>query len=161
MMTRRIAALCLAPMIAGAIACAPETSTSVSDEASFARLGGADQGGKLLTATLSGAQEVPGPGDPDGTGTARVTINLGKSTLCYELAVSNIAPATAAHVHEGEAGTSGGVVVGLNPPTSGTSSGCTVIDAELAKEIAKDPAEYYVNVHNTAFPNGAVRGQLK
>ncbi len=160
-MSRRIAALCLAPMIAGAIACAPETSTSVPGDASLARLGGAEQGGKLLTTTLSGAAEFPGPGDPNGTGTARVTINLGQSTLCYELAVSNIAPASAAHIHEGAAGTSGGVVVGLNPPTSGTSSGCSVIDAELAKEIAKDPADYYVNVHNAEFPNGAVRGQLK
>lgn len=158
-MIRRLAAFCLVPMVA--LACAPEASTSVGGEASLARLAGADQGGKLLTAELTGAAEVPGPGDPDGMGTARVTINLGKSTLCYEIAVSNIAPATAAHIHEAPAGTAGPVVLGLTPPTSGSSSACVTVEGELLKEIAKDPADYYVNVHNRAFPGGAVRGQLK
>ena len=159
-MTRRIAAFCLVPMLA--LACAPEGSTAVtSDDVSLSRLPGADQGGKLLTAQLTGAAEVPGPGDKDGMGTARITINVGQSTLCYELAVSNIAPATAAHIHEAPAGSAGPVIIGLTAPTSGSSRACMVIDGELAKEIAKDPADYYVNVHNADFRAGAVRGQLK
>jgi hypothetical protein len=44
------------------------------------QLGGADQGGRLLTTTLTGAEEVPGPGDPDGTGFAAVTVNPGKGS---------------------------------------------------------------------------------
>ena len=54
--------------------------------------------GVRLTASLDGASEVPGPGDPDGTGTASVRINPGQNQLCYSISVSNIAPATAAHV---------------------------------------------------------------
>lgn len=158
-MIRRIAAFCLVPMVA--LACAPEATTSVGGEASLARLAGADQGGKLLTAELTGAAERPGPGDPDGTGSARITINLGQSTLCYELAVSNIAPATAAHIHEAPPSSAGPVVLTLRPPTSGSSSACVTVDQVLLKEIAKDPADYYVNVHNREFPGGAVRGQLK
>ena len=36
-----------------------------------------EQGGRRLTATLAGAAEVPGPGDPDGAGTAVITLNQG------------------------------------------------------------------------------------
>ncbi len=103
---------------------------------------------------------MPRPGDPDGTGTARVTLNRGQSEICFALTVANIAPATAAHIHEAPAGTAGPVVVGLTAPTSGTSQGCRTVDRELIDDILKDPSQYYVNVHNAPYPAGAVRGQL-
>ena len=52
------------------------------------------------------------------------------------------------------------MVVSLNPPTSGTAEACATVDRALIKAIRKDPASYYVNVHNTEFPAGAIRGQL-
>lgn len=120
----------------------------------------ASAGGRPLSAELTGAAEVPGPGDPDGTGHASVTVNPGKSEVCYELHVANIDPATAAHIHVGAAGEAGPVVVGLAAPTNGMSSGCATVDRELALAILKHPDQYYVNVHNASFPAGAVRGQL-
>ncbi len=117
-------------------------------------------GGRPLQAALTGAAEVPGPGDPDGTGTARLTLNPGQGEICYEITVANIAPATAAHIHEAPAGTAGPVVVVLSAPTSGTSKACLAVDPALVREIMKDPSDYYVNVHNAPFPGGAVRGQL-
>lgn len=122
--------------------------------------GAAEESGRKLTATLTGAAEVPGPGDPDGVGSALLRVNPGQGQLCYELTVSNIAPATAAHVHEAPAGSAGDVVVPLTAPTNGSSKGCVTVSRELALEILKTPADYYVNVHNTAFRAGAVRGQL-
>ena len=116
--------------------------------------------GRKFSTVLTGAAEVPGPGDPDGSGTARITINVGQRTLCYELRVSNIAPATAAHIHEAPADKAGPVVVPLAAPTGGSSSGCVTLDRDALKEIAKNPDDYYVNVHNAEFPAGAVRGQL-
>ena len=120
-------------------------------------------GGRPLEATLTGAAEVPGPGDPDGSGTAHITLNQGQGEVCFELTVSDITlPATAAHIHVGTAGVAGGVVVTLVPPdASGSSSGCaTGVDKDLIKAIRQNPAGYYVNVHNADFPAGAVRGQL-
>lgn len=119
-----------------------------------------DNGGRKLQTSLTGAAEVPGPGDSDGTGTAQITVNPGQKQVCFKISVSNIAPATAAHIHEAPATAAGPIVVTLGAPTNGTSSGCVTVTRDLALEILKDPADYYVNVHNAAFPAGAVRGQL-
>jgi hypothetical protein len=120
----------------------------------------AANGGRHVSATLSGAAEVPGPGDPDGWGAVSISVNIGQSVVCYRLRVANIAPATAAHIHVGAAGVAGPVVVPLAAPTSGQSNGCASVSRELAKAILTEPANYYVNVHNADYPAGAVRGQL-
>ena len=80
--------------------------------------------------------------------------------ICFSLTVTNIAPATAAHIHEAPAGEAGPVVVGLTPPTGGSASGCVVVDRAQALAILQNPSAYYVNVHNAPFPAGALRGQL-
>jgi hypothetical protein len=120
------------------------------------------QGGQLLTATMNGANEVPGPGDSDGTGTANVRLQLGEARLCFQLTASNITlPATAAHVHVGAAGVAGNVVVPLKAPdATGHSSGCVVLLRSLVAAILGNPSGYYANVHTSDFPNGAIRGQL-
>jgi hypothetical protein len=113
-----------------------------------------------ITASLSGAQEVPGPGDPDGRGTAEVTVVDRTDNLCYEVEVANIEVATAAHIHRGRSGQAGPPVVTLDAPTDGESNGCLSIATELADEIIRNPDGFYINVHNARYPGGAVRGQL-
>lgn len=119
-------------------------------------------GGRPLSATLTGAAERPGPGDPDGTGSAELTLNQGQGEICYELHVSGIAlPASAAHIHVAPPTAPGPVVVPLAAPdVSGHASGCVSADRELIKAIRQNPSAYYVNVHNSEYPGGAVRGQL-
>ena len=123
----------------------------------------AADGGRKFTVMLTGAAEVPGPGDPDGSGTASITLNPGQGEVCFEITVSNITlPATGAHIHVGTATEFGPVVVGLTPPdASGTSSGCVSADRDLIKAIIQNPENYYVNVHTLPlYGAGAVRGQL-
>jgi CHRD domain len=124
-------------------------------------------GGRPYATTMNGAEEVnaqgvPNQGDPDGSGSAQLTFNPGLGEICFELTVENIAlPATAAHIHEAPIGVAGPVVVPLTAPdASGVSSGCVSADPALVKDILKHPSDYYVNVHNSDFPSGAVRGQL-
>ena len=119
-----------------------------------------EKGGRPLTTALTGAAEVPGPGDPDGKGTAVITLNQGQKKVCFELTVSDIATATLAHIHSGAAGAAGPPVVTMTPPTEGSSKGCVSAGEDLIKEIRQNPANYYVNVHNADFPDGAIRGQL-
>lgn len=120
------------------------------------------QGGTVLAATLTGAAEVPGPGDADGTGQATIRVTRGEGRVCYELSASGITlPASAAHIHEGAAGVAGDIVVPLSPPdASGAATGCVNVSRTLTERIFFNPAGYYVNVHTSDFPNGAVRGQL-
>jgi hypothetical protein len=116
--------------------------------------------GKTIVVTMTGAAEAPGPGDPAGSGKATFYLNPGQSTICYTLQVANIAPATAAHIHEAPVGSPGTIVVPLSAPTSGSVSGCADVDRDLILDILLNPAKYYVNVHNAAYPGGAIRGQL-
>jgi hypothetical protein len=107
---------------------------------------------------------VPGPGDPDGHGSAMVKVY--KTKVCYTLAVMNIKPATQAHIHKGAKGQTGPVVVPTEPnqsfnPPRPTSSGCETIPSSLSTDLSQNPSNYYVNVHNKPYPDGAIRGQLR
>jgi hypothetical protein len=126
-----------------------------------------------LTTTLSGVAEVtddgtPGAGDPDGSGTASITVMLNPSgaptTICWSIAVQNVVtPAAAAHIHEAPAGQNGPIVVPLSAPDlNGTAIGCTTpVEEGLLGRLVENAAGFYVNVHTTDFPAGSVRGQLE
>jgi hypothetical protein len=137
-------------MIFGAVAVASLTGGALA----------ATQAGRPLSATLNGAAERPGPGDTDGTGTAELRVNAGQNQICYTLKVSNIDTATMAHIHRAPPTQAGPPVVTLKKPIDGTSSGCASVARSLAQAIIRNPGAYYVNVHTTAFANGAIRGQL-
>jgi hypothetical protein len=116
-----------------------------------------------FTTTLSGSEEVPGPGDPNGKGFATLDVyNAG--LVCYTLKVQAIDAPTAAHIHEAPAGEAGGVVVDLRIDLAERSGNRITYCANAAEDVAADiranPADYYVNIHNPAYPGGAIRGQL-
>lgn len=115
-----------------------------------------------LTATLSGVQVAPGPGDADGIGTALFRIEPAQQRLCWTLNARQIDAATEAHIHRGAEGSLGPAVVALTAPgAGGVSDSCASLDAALASEIALGSHRFYVDVHNAAFPGGAIRGQLR
>jgi hypothetical protein len=151
----------------------------------FGLVGGAAAGDDDgdLRARLTGEAEVPGPGDPNGSGSARVEVRAAKGEVCFDLAWERIAAPTAAHIHFGAPDVAGPIVVVFfmtssspdQPPTLPGSihgvSGCTddVIIPEgapfdsttaLLRNIKRNPSDYYVNIHNLPFPAGAIRGQL-
>ena len=121
-----------------------------------------NNGGAKVAATLTGAAEVPGPGDDNGAGLFEARINPGTERICYTLAASSIDAATAAHIHIGSPTEAGPPVLTLDTPDGDDddSEDCQDIDRGLATEIIRDPAAYYVNVHTGPFPAGAIRGQL-
>ena len=118
---------------------------------------------QTLSTTLSGAEEVPGPGDPNGKG--QITLDIyATGTICYTAKIQGIDGVAAAHIHEAAAGVAGGVVVNLRPDlatqTGNKLSYCVNSTPDIAADIIANPTDYYVNVHNAAHPAGAIRGQL-
>jgi hypothetical protein len=122
--------------------------------------------GSVLSANLSGANEVP-PANPDGAGSS--TVVLGQDRVCFSLNWRNINAPFAGHIHRGGAGVNGPVVVGFFQKTPGTAlpatlssaAGCVSgVDPALIDEIRQNPAGFYVNLHTADFPGGAIRGQL-
>jgi CHRD domain len=117
---------------------------------------GAVQKGGSLHATLTGKVEVP-KGDPNGTGTAEVKITGAK--VCWQIKTANVETIVAAHIHKGGPGVAGPVVVPFGKTFK--SKGCVTSTTAIVAAIEKNPAGYYVNVHNAKYPGGALRGQLR
>lgn len=109
---------------------------------------------------LSGDAEVPGPGDDDGSGEAEIRLVPERSEVCFEITVEGIGDPVGAHIHRGMADGSGDVVLDLPPADDGSWSGCVAADRLLIDDLVSNPGAFYVNVHDAAFPDGAVRGQL-
>jgi len=169
MATRFLAPHALALLALASAASLPGCSRDATDPMTatvgLALVAGADHGGRPLSTEMT--QEVTTvpvwQGDPDGSGIALITLNHGNAEVCWELSVSNLTlPATASHIHAAAPGVRGPIVLPLSAPdASGAAAGCTAgVDRELIQDILTSPESYYVNVHTSDFPPGAVRGQL-
>jgi len=127
------------------------------------------------TNMISG-EEVP-PNTSQATGSATVTISPDGTSLHFVVVVNNISNATLSHIHLGQKGQNGPVVVNffLGPVKAGSFSGTLaqgdVTSANFVGPLAGHPMSElindlkggmcYVNVHTTAHPPGEIRGQLQ
>ena len=120
--------------------------------------------GQTLGAVLTGAAEVP-VNENQGFGNATVTFNATRTSITVTITVSNLgSPINNFHIHQGAAGTTGPVVVDLiglgGTFVNGTMTGTFPIPPAISNQILLNPANFYINVHTTALPGGAVRGAL-
>jgi hypothetical protein len=131
-----------------------------------------------FAATLNAADATP-PTTSTATGAATLVFD-GDATVQYTIDVTNLADATAAHIHSGAPGSNGDVRVTLftgqatgggtgtaSPPMTGqlatgtfTASDVQGISFEtLVEEMRAGNA--YVDVHTMASPDGEIRGQIR
>jgi hypothetical protein len=118
---------------------------------------------RYYSATLTGANELPPAGDPNGR--AKALVRIDGSQVTFAFSWKGVATPTMAHVHQAAAGVDGPVVVPLFtsalPATSTAAAGSVMVDdASLVQAITADPAGFYLNLHTGEYPAGAVRGQL-
>jgi hypothetical protein len=115
---------------------------------------------QLAFNSLASAQEVPAVISA-ATGTVATTFNAVTGTINVRVSTTGVSDAVAAHVHDGFAGTNGGVLVPL-------TQDATDVDSWSANEAALDASgvaafqagSLYINVHTPANPGGELRGQV-
>ena len=106
---------------------------------------------------LSGSQEVPAV-TTQAKGSGTITVGDDKSVK-GSVTTTGIT-ATAAHIHQGDAGANGGVIIPLtkNGETFSVPDGAKLTDAQYE---AYKKGGLYVNVHSAAHPGGEIRAQIK
>ncbi|MBA2955698.1 CHRD domain-containing protein [Nocardioides sp. MAH-18] len=96
-------------------------------------------------------------GDVDGSGTATLTLNKARRTVCATITWRNIEAPDAAHIHRAS---DGGIVVDLHGSVTGGPRCATGVPKRTIARILAHPRRYYVNVHNPTYPAGAIQGTL-
>jgi len=158
-----LAVALVGPASAAPLAAGPHTARTVKAAQTNTSAAGLQLSGvTVLTARLRGANERPGPGDADGRGATAMVVLPDSGMVCYALRVSGLDDVVGGHIHRGVAGQPGDIVVSLQlPPGPGRFfANCVPGDATVLDEIAAAPQNFYVNVHTTVFPAGAIRDQL-
>ena len=130
-----------------------------------ALVSGAADDPKLIAKPMDGAQEIPGPGDDDGKGNAKITLKPDQDQeLCFVIKWKNIEDPEAGHVHKGVEGKDGDIVVELFTDMQDESpiKDCIKdVEKKVLKQLEAKPEKFYVNIHNAEFEDGAIRGQLE
>src|SRR5215210_1768365 len=129
-----------------------------------AAMAGAQGRSNEFTAAMTGAAETPQRGPANARGTFTVEFRNGQA--CYRMSARSLgARPVAAHIHRGGRTTSGPIVIDLRPTFRGTSprvsAKCVPARASIVSAIRRNPGGYYANVHTSANPAGAARGQLR
>lgn len=162
----------------GALALPAQADTQVPRPDSFTSTFTVQASSAEVAADLSG--------DSQASASFVLELNSELDVLCYSITTRGVTPPyesparTATHLHEAPAGKSGPPRIAFVDPSSGDedaprtsaecvqgpfTSGVTADGADTGAgftvaELEADPAAYYVDIHTTQFPGGALRGQL-
>lgn len=113
---------------------------------------------KSTTTELTGAQEVP-PVSTKASGKSTITVAADKSVSGSVIVDDMVA--TAAHIHQGAAGTNGPVIIPLTKTSDKVFSVPANTKLTDAQYAAFKDGNLYINVHSAAFPGGQIRVQMK
>ena len=115
------------------------------------------RGGRPISTTLA-----PVAPNTVGAGSFVARSNIGQGRICWSLTVTGLSDVTAAHIHylNGPLATQIAVPLALPTPFTGSATGCATVLRALVKQILVHPENFYVNVHTTTYPGGAISGTL-
>lgn len=121
--------------------------------------------------TIDGLQEVDADGEVSGDltgsgiGGAFAASDANPDVVCGFVNVVGIDGVAAAHIHDGDPGMNGPVLVPISDgvadgPVSAAFGCATDLDDAVATSIIEESDGFYLNVHNADFHAGAIRGQI-
>ena len=137
---------------------------------------GEEQQEQRFITELTGFEEVPPVNDTSAIGVAE--FKLGQDNIMYTVNVTDIENVTAAHIHRGQVGENGPIVITLfkedTPTTAAMTTGvlsegnitATNLEGPMAGQplsnltSAMQNEQTYVNIHTQQNPNGEIRGQI-
>jgi len=114
--------------------------------------------GQEVKVVLSGDQEIP-PATTSGSGTGTFSVAADRSVR-GSVTIRGMTP-TVAHIHVGEAGKIGPIVIPLTKTADDVWSvpdGTKLTEEQFASFRA---GQLYYNVHSVAYRGGEIRGQIK
>ena len=113
-----------------------------------------------LTASLSGDQE-PTPTATGALGTGSLAVTTPSRAVTGSITINGMT-ATAAHVHIGDTGVNGAVIISLTETTAGSGMWSVPANTTLteAQATAFAAGGLYFNAHSTDNPGGEIRGQI-
>ena len=125
----------------------------------------------VFTVTLRAENEPNGASTSESKGNAQVMV-FADGTMEFAFTVNNKSGETftRAHIHKAPAGANGPIhwdfleagvpVASISDQPSQLRGVARPRAAAVLADLLANPDQYYVNVHSSAFPGGAVRGQL-
>jgi len=112
----------------------------------------------ILAALMTGDDEVPAV-TTDGRGLATLYFDGDLTKAKINITATELSgPITGVHIHEGDAGTNGGVLFPLSNEGNRVQGDVTNIPGLDLVSILNGAT--YVNIHTAAHPDGEIRGQL-
>lgn len=134
-------------------------------------------------ARLTGYQETPSI-STGARGQFRARVNPAETEIAFDLSWTGLegGSATAAHIHLGQPGVAGGVVITLcggPKPACPSGTSASISGTLTASDVQDLPAQgiaageldevlramqrgfTYVNVHTATYPGGEIRGQIR
>lgn len=123
---------------------------------------------------LTGMEEVPPVNTTNSTGIA--LFELVNNNINFKVNVTSLDNIKGAHIHTGEFGQNGDIIVTLfKPPTSIDVLNGTLVEGKVTSVNLEGPlkgktindlvqlinnTKTYVNIHTEQYPNGEIRGQI-
>jgi len=111
-----------------------------------------------LRATMTGEQENP-PAITGAVGTGALALDGASRDIRGNITLDGMT-ATAAHIHTGDVGVNGPIIVGLVETAPGTWSVPPGTQLTEAQAAAFNAGGLYFNAHTAANPGGEIRGQI-
>ena len=102
-----------------------------------------------------------GTGDPQASGLVTLTVMPVERKVCYDFMLRGADRPMMAHIHRGRPLQNGPPIVTLFTGPGAPLEGCAAANTGQLADIIADPADYYVALATTGYPDGALRGQLK